>query len=215
MNDDRDKLFFNLSTTRLEALSDGVFAIAMTLLVLELSVPHFIGAGNTGYPTSFSEMWGEFYTYGVGFFSLGVYWILHHYIFNFIKKSDGALVWLNITFLAFASLVPFWTQVLLYSDLPKTAFSYYCIYMVVTFLILLSILYYATFGYRLVDPDVDKPTISILKRIILIGTLMMVIVALSSYYSVHTWIGNLVVVPAAFFIISTIYISRRTRKQLR
>lgn len=208
-NDDKNVSAFNLSTTRLEALSDGVFAIAMTLLVLELSVPYFTGAGKVGHPTSFSEMGGEFYTYVLGFFSLGVYWILHHYVFNLIKRSDGLLVWLNITFLALASLIPFWSQVLIYSDLPMYAFSYYCIYMVVTFLVLLSILYYATFGYRLVDPDINKKSISILKRILFIGSFMMTVVAVSSYFFPPA--TQLIYVPAVFFIIATIYICHRPK----
>jgi uncharacterized membrane protein len=200
----------NLSPTRLEALSDGVFAIAMTLLVLEISIPYFTGTGNAGHPTSFSEMFGEFYTYAVGFFSLGVYWILHHYVFNFIKRSDGLLIWLNITFLALASLVPFWTQVLHYSGGPGLVTFYYGIYMVVTFFVLLTILYYATIGYRLVDLNIDEHYISVLKRILLIGPFMVAVVAVSSYFI--SWIGHLFVVPAAFFVIATIYVSWRPKK---
>ncbi|WP_455369911.1 TMEM175 family protein [[Eubacterium] cellulosolvens] len=203
--DDKYIWVLNLNTTRLEALSDGVFAIAMTLLVLELSVPYFTGTGNAGHPTSFSEMWGEFYTYGIGFFSLGVYWILHHYVFSFIKRSDGLLVWLNITFLALASLVPFWTQVLTYSGGPGPVIFYYGIYMVVTFFVLLTILYYATIGYRLVDRNIDEQYISGLKRILLIGIFLVAVVAVSSYFI--PWTGHLFIMPAAFFVIATIYIS--------
>jgi uncharacterized membrane protein len=123
---------------------------------------------------------------------------------------ERALVWLNITFLALASLIPFWTQILTYSDLPMYAFSYYCIYMVVTFLVLLSILYYATFGYRLVDPDINKKSISIVKRILFIGSFMMAFVAVSSYFFPST--AQLIYVPAAFFIIATIYACHRPRE---
>jgi uncharacterized membrane protein len=212
-NNDNDKRFFNLSTTRLEALSDGVFAIAMTLLVLELSIPYLTGVSNAGHPTSFSEMLGEFYIYGVGFFSLGIYWVLHHYVFSFIKRSDGLLVWLNITFLALASLVPFWTQVLTFNEAGFVTLSY-SFYMIVTFLVLLSILYYATINNRLVDLNTDISAISVLKRIIFIGSLIVAIVALaiSLVSPVFPLIGYLFFVPGAFFLISTIYISSRPKK---
>jgi uncharacterized membrane protein len=82
--------------------------------------------------------------------------------------------------------------------------------MVVTFFVLLSILYYATVGYRLVDRDINKKSILILKRILLIGSFMMAVVAVSSYFFPPAAI--LLYVPAAFFIIATIYASHRPRK---
>ena len=67
-----------LTSGRIEALTDGVFAIAMTIIVLELSVPYLLGSSPAGeHPTSFLEMWDEFYIYAVGFIVLGIYWILH------------------------------------------------------------------------------------------------------------------------------------------
>ena len=101
---DKDMWAARMSPGRVEALSDGVFAIVITLLVLELSVPNFLGHGDPGHPTSLWEMRMELYNYAVGFLSLGIYWILHHYVFHFIKRSDGILAWLNILYLAFASL---------------------------------------------------------------------------------------------------------------
>ncbi len=82
----------SLSPGRIEALSDGVIAIAITLLVLELSIPHLSGHAPEGVPTSLWDMRTELYSYSLGFMSLGVYWILHHYIFHFIKRSNGVLV---------------------------------------------------------------------------------------------------------------------------
>jgi uncharacterized membrane protein len=212
-NDDANMGSLNLSPTRLEALSDGVFAIAITLLVLELSVPHFTGTGNASHPTSFSEMYEEFNTYAVGFFSLGLYWTLHHYVFHFIKRSDGLLVWLNITFLALASLVPFWTQVLNYNEAGLITL-YYSFYMIVTFFVLLSILYYATIGDRLVDRNIDKHTVSVLKRILLVGSFIVTVVAVVIYlaHAFSPWIGPLFLVPGAFFVITTIYVTRRPKK---
>ncbi|NIP34093.1 MAG: DUF1211 domain-containing protein, partial [Thermoplasmata archaeon] len=62
-----------LSPGRLEALADGVIAIAITLLVLELSIPVISGGGHEGSPSSLGDMGNEFYAYAIGFWALGVY----------------------------------------------------------------------------------------------------------------------------------------------
>jgi len=70
-----------VGTQRLVALADGVFAIAMTLLVLELSVP-VVSEEGEGLGERLSEMWPEFLMYALGFLVLGVYWLIHHMIFD-------------------------------------------------------------------------------------------------------------------------------------
>lgn len=167
-----------LSPQRIEALTDGTFAIAMTILVLELPAPHLFGTSASGeHPTSFLEMWGEFYIYVLGFIVLGIYWILHRYIFYFIKRSDGVLIWLNISFLVLASLVPFSSKVLSVNEaLLATANSqwnaastFFTITTIASILMLFAIWQYATRGYRLVSPDIDKRIISAINKVILVG----------------------------------------------
>ena len=88
-----------MSPERIETLCDGVFAIAMPLLVFSLTVPLFDGgSGTNDEPTGFNAI--EFYSYGLGFLGLGIYWMIHHTIFDHIRRSDGVFVWLNIVFLA-------------------------------------------------------------------------------------------------------------------
>ena len=168
-----------LSPSRIEALCDGVFAIAMTILVLELSIPNLIGthAGSEHVPRSFMEMVPEFYVYALGFIVLGIYWILHHFMFHYIRRSNGVLVWLNILFLKSAALVPFSTAVLRVNEslVPGTPVVsiipglFYAASTIGTILILLGIWQYATRRHRLVDPEIDKRVVSVLKKVILIG----------------------------------------------
>jgi uncharacterized membrane protein len=201
--DDKTMWAPGLSPGRIEALSDGVFAIAMTLLVIELSVPHFLGSGDPVHPTNLWEMRGEFYNYAIGFLSLGIYWTLHHYIFYFIKRSDGVLTWLNITYLACTSLVPFWTEVLNSNEGIFRVILSYGIYMIFTFFVLLVILEYATRDYRLIDRDIDTRTISILKKVILIGSSIVAIGVLFSHFTPYA--GYLLLVAGSFFVITTAY----------
>jgi uncharacterized membrane protein len=104
---------FDLGKNRIEALSDGIFAIVMTLLILEIHVPSLPpNAPNVQVVPALWELWPKFLTYAVSFISLGVYWIGHHNMYHAIRRSDRVLLWLNILFFMFVSLLPFSTSVL-------------------------------------------------------------------------------------------------------
>jgi uncharacterized membrane protein len=209
--DQRDRWTPGLKPGRNEALTDGVFAIAMTIIVLELSVPYLLGFSPPPgeHPTSFLEMWDEFYIYVTGFITLGIYWILHRYMFHFIKRSDGVLIWLNILFLMLASMVPFSTKVLMVNEtlLPESEWTaadgFYVGTTIATILILLVIWQYATRGYRLVDRDIDERIIPALTKVMLIGPAIMLIgIVLERFIS---WAWLLGSVAGAFMIIVTAY----------
>ncbi len=200
---DKDMWAARMSPDRVEALSDGVFAIVITLLVLELSVPNFLGHGDTGHPTSLWDMRLELYNYTIGFLSLGIYWILHHYVFHFIKRSNGLLAWLNILYLAFVSLVPFWTRMLNENPGIYSVILYYGVFMIMTFFILFVIWIYATSGFRLVNRDIDKRSISVLKKVLLIGSFIVALGTALSYITL--WAGYIFWVAGAFFVITTAY----------
>jgi uncharacterized membrane protein len=104
---------FELGKNRIEALSDGIFAIAMTLLVLELHVPNLPpNAPNVQVAPALWQLWPKLLTYAVSFLSLGVYWIGHHNMYHAIRRADRVLLWLNILFFMCVSLLPFSTSVL-------------------------------------------------------------------------------------------------------
>lgn len=109
----RDTHPFELGKNRIEALSDGVFAIAMTLLVLEIHVPELpANASNLQLGPALVHLWPKFLSYGVSFISLGVYWVAHHNMYHLIRRSDRVLLWLNLLFFLFAAFLPFSTSVL-------------------------------------------------------------------------------------------------------
>lgn len=107
----REKAEDELAFSRIVAFSDGVFAIAITLLVLQLDVP-------TGAHSS-SQLWGElkdesgdFLAYGISFAVIGRLWVTHHRFFSSVKSFDGGLLGLNILYLALVVLVAFTSQLL-------------------------------------------------------------------------------------------------------
>jgi uncharacterized membrane protein len=102
---------FELGKNRIEALSDGLFAIAMTILVLGFKLPMLpSSAPNVQVAPAILSLWPAFVSYFVAFIGLGVYWILHHMVFHAVRVVDGILLWLNIVFFLFISILPFSVQ---------------------------------------------------------------------------------------------------------
>ncbi len=102
-----------LSTHRLEALTDGVFAIAMTLLVLNLHIPdRILELGEGQARQILIDQIPKFFHYAVSFILLAVFWITHHKTFHLIEKTDRIHTWINILFLMFVALIPFSTSLI-------------------------------------------------------------------------------------------------------
>ncbi len=92
-----------MEKNRLEAFSDGVMAIIITIMVLELEVPKN--------PTleSYTEMWPVFTSYAVSFLFVGLNWASHHHLFRTVSKVNNTVLWINMLNLFILSLVPFAT----------------------------------------------------------------------------------------------------------
>jgi uncharacterized membrane protein len=105
-------------TSRLEAFSDGVFAIAITLLVLELHVPE---PGDRSLAHALADEWPQFAAYLTSFLIIGIMWVNHHSMFRQIARIDRLLLFLNLLLLLWTALLPFPTELLaryLRSDNP-------------------------------------------------------------------------------------------------
>lgn len=92
-----------VSTQRLEAFSDGVLAIVITIMILGLKVPQEPS------PDALLHLWPVFLGYVVSFFFVAIYWINHHHLFHFVKHVDNLILWANLVFLFCLSLIPFST----------------------------------------------------------------------------------------------------------
>jgi uncharacterized membrane protein len=98
-----------VSTNRTEAFSDGVFAIAATLLVLELKVPQ-VEPGSLA--DALLENWPSYATYVVSFLTIGIIWVNHHTIMDRVKRVDRPLLFINLVFLMLVAAIPFPTALL-------------------------------------------------------------------------------------------------------
>src|SRR5678815_2858216 len=92
-----------MSTTRLEAFSDGVLAIIITIMVLELHVPHGTSVADL------APVLPTFLSYVLSFVYLGIYWNNHHHMLHVTSRVSGGILWANLHLLFWLSLVPFVT----------------------------------------------------------------------------------------------------------
>ena len=98
---------------RIEAISDGVFAIALTLLVLDIKVPvSWAIHSETDLIHSFASLTSKLLSYFLSFMTLGIFWTAQSAQFHFIDKSDRHLNWFSLFFLLFVSIMPFTTAFL-------------------------------------------------------------------------------------------------------
>lgn len=88
---------------RLEAFSDGVLAIIITIMVLELEIPHEAGW------TALQPLIPKFLSYVLSFIFLGIYWNNHHHLWQAVRQVNGSILWANLHLLFWLSLIPFVT----------------------------------------------------------------------------------------------------------
>ena len=98
-----------MDRSRLEAFSDGVFAVAITLLALDLAVAGPEGRGSLSH--QLYEKWPAFLAYLISFFMIGIIWVNHHALVRQITKVDRTLLFLNLVLLLFVVLIPFSTGI--------------------------------------------------------------------------------------------------------
>jgi uncharacterized membrane protein len=151
-------LHHQLGLERLIFFSDAVFAISITLLVLEIHLP----ASDTLYTDTellrrLSGMWQSYLAYILSFLVIGTFWIAHHRKFRFIRRYDGGLIMLNLLFLMIVAFIPFPTAILSnYTGLTATVF--YALVMLLASLLMTAIWWYASRHPRLIDPTMDLHT---------------------------------------------------------
>jgi uncharacterized membrane protein len=176
---ERKGTFFTIN--RIETLTDGVFAIVMTLLVLNLSIPEIAKtAAQSELPLKILQLWPKFLSYVISFFILGVMWVSHHHMFHYIKRTNNVLMWINICFLLFIALIPFSTA--LAGDYISAQFPFvvYGINLIPVFILRYELWAYATDKNRLVDNNIDQGVVRRLKLMPLIpGIILLLAIGIS------------------------------------
>ena len=195
-------------TTRLEAFSDGVFAIAATLLVLEFSV-HAASGAHLGH--ALLHLWPSYLAYATSFLTIGVIWINHHYCVQTFARADRTLLFMNLLLLLVVGFLPFPTKLVAqYLQQPGEQAAVYA--YDATFVVM-AIVYnawwrYASAGRRLIARDVPDSTLRAITRAFNPGVPMYVIALLVAIVSP---LASVVVTfaIAAFYLPSAALFSER------
>ena len=194
-----------LSKNRVETLTDGVFAVAMTLLVLDISVPQISSNSTVGIVTGTQllmrlfDLWPKIFSYGISFVILAIYWMAHHRQFHYLKHVDRALIWINIMFLMTISLIPFSTSLLgEYREQQISIIVYGGNSIIIASLLYIQWWYATSHHSRLVDEDLDPYIKSTSSRRLLFGIIIYLIAIGISfvYIQLSLFLFTMILIPA-------------------
>jgi uncharacterized membrane protein len=160
-------------TSRIEAFSDGVFAIAITLLIIEIHVPGREHAETLGH--ELLRIWPSYLGYLTSFLTIGVMWINHHYVFDLIARVDRTMLLLNTLLLMLVAFVPFPTAVLaqfIETDGARAAAVLYGATMTLTAITFFAWWRYASKGRRLLGDQVPDDVVDDITRAYAPGTFL-------------------------------------------
>ncbi len=151
---------FFISTSRIEAFSDGVFAIVITLLAFQFKVPKFTSEASI--QQNFQELLKlspHFIGFIFSFLFVAVFWVNHHQLFHTLKEADRKLLWYNIHLLFWITIIPFPTAMVGdHPDIPAAAMSLAFVLMMAS-LAAYFVRRYSYFRASLVDENLSKDSI--------------------------------------------------------
>lgn len=175
-------------TGRVEAFSDGVFAIAITLLVLDLKVPKSADLAASGrLVTTLLRQWPMFTAYLTSFATILVMWVNHHRLFTLIRRTNGAFLFLNGLLLLFVTFVPFPTALVSEHLRGPEASTAAAVYTATYFgiAVVFNVLWrYASGGMRLLGPRADPGKVRAITRDYRFGPVLYFAAFLFSFVSV-------------------------------
>jgi len=170
-------------TNRMEAFSDGVFAIAITLLILEIHVPEFTSGQTLLH--ALSDEWPSFLALMIGFFTILICWINHHYMFTMIYRSNSNLLLINGFKLLIVTTTPFATALLakhIQTDWAPSAIKIYAFNFALMGLAMTGIWCYA--HYMGFAKAVTSRVLIITRRYYIFAAVLSSLIWIVSYYSI-------------------------------
>ncbi len=173
-------------TGRIEAFSDGVLAIAITLLALELKVPHDTGAKDFSLGLALRDQWPMYLAFLISFFFILVMWINHHRLFTVIRRSDNNLLLLNGFLLLCICIVPFVTELVaeyLQDPGQNVAAMVYSGAFLMTSLLFNALWRYASYKNRLFDQKTDLQLVNFISRQYVFGPFLYLLTFLVATFS--------------------------------
>jgi uncharacterized membrane protein len=199
-------------TGRVEAFSDGVFAIAMTLLVLDVKVPKPQDLGPGGLAAALRSQWPVFLAYLTSFTTILVMWVNHHILFGRIRRVTPVFLFLNGFLLLFVTFVPFPTALVAeYIERPdaRLAAMTYSGTFVALAISFNALWHYAAWNKRLLDPRVDESSIAEITRQYSLGVPLYLAAFLLAPFSVRASLALCLLLAVFFGFTGSLAIFRR------
>jgi uncharacterized membrane protein len=196
---ERGSGFDGLTTNRVQALADGVFAIVVTLMVFQIRVPELAAGQEAALGARLRSLWPELTTYLLTFAVSGVFWVGHHALFHHIRYSTRVLLWLNLAYLMFVAFIPFSAALLGRYPHQQIAVIWYGVHMILIGLCVYAQFLYAISNHRLVDPDLDPRLARLASQRILLSPAACVIAIAFSFVNVE-WSVTIYWLIVVFYI---------------
>jgi uncharacterized membrane protein len=192
-----------MNKNRLENFSDGVFAFAVTLLVLNIHIPLRTsvhpGLTNNQLNHILIDIYPRVGTFAFSFLVIGVFWIAHHRIFGFVRILDSTLLWLNILYLLFIALIPVAAGIISEYPFLPTAILLYSITLLIIAFMHFVILEYILRNRALKHEALTKAVYKSAQRTAIVGPICYIAAAATSFINVY--ISLVFIVGAMIFYI--------------
>jgi uncharacterized membrane protein len=189
-----------MHSSRLEALGDGIFSVAMTILAIELELPVIKEPGLNGLLNALQHTWSGLLCYVISFVVLGIMWFGHRMLFEYIGKSNRYFIFLGVLFYMIVCLVPFSTRLLAHATL-----QWYAIMIYGLNLSLCNISLYAQWLYGINKPTLMTRELPIevkkeAKVLFLISPVVYAIAFGISFWKPQISIGIFVITPILYLL---------------
>ena len=172
-----------MAPARLETFADGIFAIAATLLIIDVGLPEQL---DESLGRELLDIWPQYAAYAISFLTIAIIWVNHHTLLGLVRSVDRTFLFLNVGLLLAIAFIPFPTRILaehVRSDDGRAAALLYGVTMLAMALSFLAVWLYAALGRRLIRPDADPRTVSGITRSFLPGVPIYTVATLAAFVS--------------------------------
>lgn len=189
--------------SRLEAFSDGIFAFAATLLILNLAVTEGSPLGE-----QLLGIWPSYAAYAVSFITIGIIWMNHHLVMNQISHVDRPFLVINVLFLMLIAFIPFPTRLLalhINHDGAQAAALAYGITLTLTAILFNALWGYAAWNRRLIRQDADPKVVTGISRSYVIGPTVYAVATLAALVSPRVSAGLYAAIALFYVLESSVF----------
>lgn len=189
-----------MASGRLEALGDGIFSVAMTILVIELELPKLVGDGWTQFLHALHETWQGFLCYMISFVVLGIMWFGHRMMFEYIGRTNRYFIFLGVLFYMVVCLVPFSTRFLAQDTLKWQSIMVYGLNLSLCNLTLYAQWLYGISRKSLLERELPAEVRTEARRLFLLSPVVYSVAILISFWAPVVSIIIYVITPVLYLL---------------